>query len=146
MSECPEENEFGVRNDPVCVDEVDTSRYQNITGGFSLNPSSSLTSAQLISVSITIYTSFTLSEWVRTYGTRQLYRHALYSIINRASTTPSVKIKPSIKYSNTKLLAYKKIKHLQKHLIYTVYCMFTHSHTHKVCLTIVLNLLQSSKV
>ena len=31
MDECPEDNEFGVRDNPVCVDEVDTERYQNIT-------------------------------------------------------------------------------------------------------------------
>ena len=31
MEECPDENEFGVRNNPVCVDEVDSSRYQNVT-------------------------------------------------------------------------------------------------------------------
>ena len=31
VDECPEDNEFGVRDNPVCVDEVDTERYQNIT-------------------------------------------------------------------------------------------------------------------
>ena len=31
MVECPEENEFGVRNNPVCVDEVDPDKYRNVT-------------------------------------------------------------------------------------------------------------------
>lgn len=31
MSECPTANEFGVRSNPVCVDEVDTSRFSNIS-------------------------------------------------------------------------------------------------------------------
>ena len=31
MEDCPDENEHGVRNNPVCVDEVDTSRYANLT-------------------------------------------------------------------------------------------------------------------
>ncbi|CAI7988530.1 Choline transporter-like protein 2 [Geodia barretti] len=31
VAECPEENEFGVRNNPVCVDEVDPDKYRNVT-------------------------------------------------------------------------------------------------------------------
>ena len=31
VSECPDENEVGVRNNPVCVDEVDPNKYQNVT-------------------------------------------------------------------------------------------------------------------
>jgi len=31
VSECPTANEFGVRNNPVCVDGVDTTPYANIT-------------------------------------------------------------------------------------------------------------------
>lgn len=46
VKECPDENEFGVRDDPVCIDEVDTDIYQNITGGFNL-----IDSSELISVS-----------------------------------------------------------------------------------------------
>ena len=30
MSECPTSNEFGVRNNPVCVDSVNTSRFMNL--------------------------------------------------------------------------------------------------------------------
>ena len=30
MSECPTANEFGVRNNPVCVDSVDTSQFTNL--------------------------------------------------------------------------------------------------------------------
>ena len=30
MSECPTSNEFGVRNNPVCVDGVNTSRFMNL--------------------------------------------------------------------------------------------------------------------
>lgn len=47
VKECPEENEFGVRDNPVCVDEVDTEIYQNITGGFF----DAFDSAELITVS-----------------------------------------------------------------------------------------------
>ena len=46
MKDCPDKNEFGVRDDPVCIDEVDTEIYQNITGGFDL-----IESSELISVS-----------------------------------------------------------------------------------------------
>ena len=31
VAECPSANEFGVRNNPVCVDEVDTTDFQNLT-------------------------------------------------------------------------------------------------------------------
>ena len=31
MSECPTANEFGVRDNPVCVDSVDTTPFVNIT-------------------------------------------------------------------------------------------------------------------
>ena len=31
MSECPTDNEFGVRDNPVCVDSVDTTPFVNIT-------------------------------------------------------------------------------------------------------------------
>ena len=31
MEECPEENEHGVRSNPVCVDEVDTTQFMNLT-------------------------------------------------------------------------------------------------------------------
>jgi len=34
VSECPNANEFGVRSNPVCVDEVDTSRFTNISVDF----------------------------------------------------------------------------------------------------------------
>ena len=30
VSECPTANEFGVRNNPVCVEDVDTSRFMNL--------------------------------------------------------------------------------------------------------------------
>ena len=30
MSECPTANEFGVRNNPVCVEDVDTARFMNL--------------------------------------------------------------------------------------------------------------------
>ena len=50
MEECPEENEYGVRDNPVCVDEVDTSRYANITAG-ATSLGSFISSGQLISVS-----------------------------------------------------------------------------------------------
>ena len=30
VSECPTANEFGVRNNPVCVEGVDTSRFMNL--------------------------------------------------------------------------------------------------------------------
>ena len=33
MDRCPEVNEFGVRNNPVCIDSVDTSQFINITNG-----------------------------------------------------------------------------------------------------------------
>ena len=33
MDRCPEVNEFGVRNNPVCIDSVDTSEFINITNG-----------------------------------------------------------------------------------------------------------------
>ena len=47
-------------------------------------------------------------------------------MINCASTTPSVKIKPPNKYFNAKLLAYPKIKHCQKYPLYSMYnCMQT---------------------
>jgi flavoprotein len=45
VAECPEENEFGVRNNPVCVDEVDPDKYRNVTD---LN---SFDSTELIAVS-----------------------------------------------------------------------------------------------
>ncbi len=32
VDECPEENEFGVRDNPICVEEVDTRPYANLTG------------------------------------------------------------------------------------------------------------------
>ena len=32
VEECPSENEVGVRNNPVCVDSVDTSEFTNIEG------------------------------------------------------------------------------------------------------------------
>ena len=31
VDRCPEANEFGVRNNPVCVDSVDTSQFVDIT-------------------------------------------------------------------------------------------------------------------
>ena len=31
MSECPTDIEFGVRDNPVCVDSVDTTPFVNIT-------------------------------------------------------------------------------------------------------------------
>ena len=31
MSQCPTANEFGVRNNPVCIDGVDTTPFANIT-------------------------------------------------------------------------------------------------------------------
>ena len=33
MDRCPAVNEFGVRNNPVCIDSVDTSGFVNITSG-----------------------------------------------------------------------------------------------------------------
>ena len=33
VDRCPEVNEFGVRNNPVCIDSVDTSGFTNITNG-----------------------------------------------------------------------------------------------------------------
>ena len=35
MAECPSVNEFGVRDNPVCVDSVNTSRFVNVTGSLS---------------------------------------------------------------------------------------------------------------
>ena len=46
MRECPDENEFGVRDFPVCVDEVDPNKYQNLT-----EDTDTFTTAELISVS-----------------------------------------------------------------------------------------------
>ena len=37
MAECPSVNEFGVRDNPVCVDSVDTSNFVNITGTLSIS-------------------------------------------------------------------------------------------------------------
>lgn len=31
VAECPSEYEFGVRNNPVCVDDVNTEDFQNLT-------------------------------------------------------------------------------------------------------------------
>ena len=36
VEECPSENEVGVRNNPVCVDSVDTSLYTDIGGDVTL--------------------------------------------------------------------------------------------------------------
>ena len=33
VERCPDANEFGVRDNPVCVDSVDTSNFVNITSG-----------------------------------------------------------------------------------------------------------------
>ena len=33
MDRCPAANEFGVRNNPVCIDSVDTSGFVDITNG-----------------------------------------------------------------------------------------------------------------
>ena len=35
MEECPDENELGVRDNPVCTDDVPPDKYQNITDGYS---------------------------------------------------------------------------------------------------------------
>ena len=47
VSECPTANEFGVRSNPVCVDEVDTSRFTNISVDFSSVSSVSETSSNV---------------------------------------------------------------------------------------------------
>ena len=31
VAECPSANEFGVRSNPVCVEEVNTADFQNLT-------------------------------------------------------------------------------------------------------------------
>ena len=46
VSECPTANEFGVRDNPVCVDSVDTSRFVNVTNAVSF------TAADNIAVSL----------------------------------------------------------------------------------------------
>ena len=40
VSECPTANEFGVRNNPVCVEEVDTSPFDDITSVSDIDVSS----------------------------------------------------------------------------------------------------------
>ncbi len=45
MSACPSANEFGVRSNPVCVDEVDTSRFSNISVDLTSTSSISETSS-----------------------------------------------------------------------------------------------------
>lgn len=53
MSVCPIANEFGVRNNPVCVDGVDTTQFQNVTDvGLNFN---SITSGANIVVSLILH-------------------------------------------------------------------------------------------
>ena len=36
MADCPGNNEVGIRANPVCVDGVDTSRFDNVENDFTL--------------------------------------------------------------------------------------------------------------
>lgn len=50
VSQCPTANEFGVRNGPICVDEVNTTRFTNISVDLT-NPSSIITTSSNVAVS-----------------------------------------------------------------------------------------------
>ncbi len=52
METCPTENAIGVRNNPVCVDGVDVSRFENITSVDALNPLSVATTGSRVAVSL----------------------------------------------------------------------------------------------
>ena len=47
MSECPTANEFGVRNNPVCVESVNTSSFDDITSVSDIKVSSLFLSLSL---------------------------------------------------------------------------------------------------
>ena len=59
---CPDANEIGVRDNPVCVEGVDTSRFVNITAGVDLlNPLSVAGAGERVQVSLfNVYCSQTL--------------------------------------------------------------------------------------
>ena len=54
MSACPTANEFGVRDNPVCVDSVDTTPFVNITSVDFTDIGSLPTSSGNVAVSIII--------------------------------------------------------------------------------------------
>ena len=62
MSECPTANEFGVRNNPVCIDEVDTSQFTNLDDGVTAAPAIAVSSLSLsLSFSLSHSLTFSLS-------------------------------------------------------------------------------------
>ena len=59
VSECPTANEFGVRNNPVCIDGVDTTAFVNLTS--SSNLLSSANNIRVSSLSLSLSHSHTHS-------------------------------------------------------------------------------------
>ena len=72
VSEYPTANEFAVWSNPVCVDEVDTAKFANISVDLS-NPSSVFTTNAKVAVSENPHVGTCMSEEVlRDYSVRQI--------------------------------------------------------------------------